>query len=284
MIAFLVNSYAILVYLRIKFKILKPRPFPIAWTLLGGVLLIGGIVVAWVQCAPVSSRVVSTQYVIQLVPYVKGQIRKVYAQPLKPLKKGDLLLEINPEPYEFTLRQVQAQLQSAKDTVQQAAAGVENAEASVAKAKAGVTQTEAALKQAQAGVATAEDAVKKVQAQDELAKTEEQIALNLQKSDPGAISELKVAEAVQKRKAADAALAQALATVNETKAGVQQAEAAISGAKATQVQSEAAKKQADFSVSVRRTPSWLCPAWRGGEAAGQNRLAGTRSETPAHTM
>ena len=52
---------------------------------------------------------------IQLVPYVKGQVRKVHAQPNQPMKKGDLLLEIDPTPYQNTLDQVQAQLQVAKE-------------------------------------------------------------------------------------------------------------------------------------------------------------------------
>jgi single-stranded DNA-binding protein len=38
-----------------------------------------------------SPKAVTTQYVVQLVPYVKGQIRKVVAQPNQPLKKGDFV-------------------------------------------------------------------------------------------------------------------------------------------------------------------------------------------------
>jgi hypothetical protein len=39
--------YAALVVLLFKFKILKPRPNPMAWVAVAGVLLIGGVVVAW---------------------------------------------------------------------------------------------------------------------------------------------------------------------------------------------------------------------------------------------
>ena len=98
MVTVLCIVYTALVVLLFKFKVLKPRPYPIAWGAVAGVLLIGGVVVAWHLYAPMSSRVVTTQYVVQLVPYVKGQVLKVHAQANQPLKKGDLLLEINPEP------------------------------------------------------------------------------------------------------------------------------------------------------------------------------------------
>jgi hypothetical protein len=52
------------VLLLFKLKLVKPRPVPIACCVVAGVLLLGGIVVAWLLCAPMSGRVVTTQYVI----------------------------------------------------------------------------------------------------------------------------------------------------------------------------------------------------------------------------
>jgi multidrug resistance efflux pump len=83
--------YTAVVLVLFKLKLVKPRPYPIACTILVGVLIIGGVAVAWMLCAPMSPKVVTTQYVVQLVPYVKGQVKKVYAQPNQPIKKGDLL-------------------------------------------------------------------------------------------------------------------------------------------------------------------------------------------------
>lgn len=100
-IAFLTPVYTGLVVLLFKLKILRPRPFPIARVVVAGLLLMGGIVVAWMLCAPLSPRLVTTQYVVQLVPYVKGQVKKVHAEANRPVKKGGLLLEINPAPYQF---------------------------------------------------------------------------------------------------------------------------------------------------------------------------------------
>src|SRR5262249_36429047 len=115
MIAFLCIVYTAVVVVLFKLKVLKPRPFPIAWVAVAGVLMIGGVVVAWTLCSPMSSRVVTTQYVVQLVSYVKGQVLKVHAKANQPVKKGDLLLEIDPEPFQYTVNQMEAQLAAAKN-------------------------------------------------------------------------------------------------------------------------------------------------------------------------
>jgi multidrug resistance efflux pump len=202
MIAFLCIVYTAVVVVLFKLKVLRPRPYPIAWVAVAGVLLIGGVVVVWALSAPMSKRVVTTQYVVQLVPYVKGQVLKVHAQANQPVKKGDLLLEINPEPYQYTVNQLEAQLAAARDNVKQsqaalaaadanvvkAGAGINQAQAAVTQSRAALTNAQAALTKARAALANAQAGVAKAKASDDLAKTEEQIALNLQKMDAGAIS------------------------------------------------------------------------------------------------
>jgi membrane fusion protein, multidrug efflux system len=253
MVTIMIIVYTALVALLFKFKILKLRPFPIAWVAVCGVVLIGGIVVAWHLCAPMSSRVVTTQYVVQLVSYVKGQVLTVHAQPNQPVKKGDLLLEINPENYQYEVSQASAQLVSAKDNVHQSGAALESAQANTAKAKSAVTQARATVAQAAAAVVNARSALTKSMADDELAKTDETIAVGLQKTDPGAISELKVAKAVQNRQAADAAVAQAQAGVNEALAGKQQADAGLGVAQAGEQQAVAAERQATFALQIAKS-------------------------------
>lgn len=95
MIAFLTIVYIAVVVALFKMKLIKPRPVPIAGCVVAGVLILGTIVVAWFLCSPLSSRVVSSQYVVQLVPYVKGQVQRIHAQGSQPVKKGELLLEIS---------------------------------------------------------------------------------------------------------------------------------------------------------------------------------------------
>jgi multidrug resistance efflux pump len=79
------------------------------------------------------------------------------------------------------------------------------------------------------------------------------MAINLQKVGIGAISMLKVAEARQKRQAADAAVLQAQAGVLQAKAGVQQALAALASAESGVPQANATVKQAEFALDIAKS-------------------------------
>jgi multidrug resistance efflux pump len=199
MIAFLVTVYVAVVLTLFKLKLLKPRPYPIAMVILAGILMLGGVVVAWTQYAPMSSNLVTSQYVVQLVPYdVKGYVKKVYAKANEPLKKGDPLLEIDPAPYQYTVNQLEAQLRAAQANVKQSQASLDAAHASARKADDAVQQAQAAVNQAKGALANAQSNLAKWKAAYELAKTEQTMAINLQRVGVGAISLLKVDEARQR--------------------------------------------------------------------------------------
>ena len=185
MIAFLIVIYTAVVLLLFKVLRIKPTAFLIAGILVAGILMIGGVVVAWALSAPISEKLVTSQYVIQLVPYVKGQVTTVHAQAAQPMKKGDILLEIDPTPYQYTVNQLQASLEQAK--------------AAVANAKASLDSAIAA---------------------DDLAKIKEKNALGTQRAFAGAISTQDVAVAVQTRIQADAAVQQAQAAVAQAQSNV----------------------------------------------------------------
>src|SRR5262245_24376280 len=238
---------------------LKLGPKGIAWLAIGFGLPVVAVVALWHLDAPMSGRVVTSQYVVQLVPYVKGQVKAVHARANQPIKKGDLLLEINPEPYQYAVNQLEAQLAAARANAGQAQASVEAAGANVAKAKAGVEQAEAGVAQAKAGLANArenvvkakaaavnaEAGVTKAKASADLAKTEERIVRDVRKQDAGAVSALKVNQATDNRKVADAAVEQARAGAAEAKAAVGQAEAAVTQSQAAVRQAEAGLAEAE---------------------------------------
>jgi multidrug resistance efflux pump len=253
MIAFLVIVYTGLVLVLFKVLRLKPTPYLIAAILVAGVLMIGGVVVVWALSAPITDKLVTSQYVVQLVPYVKGQVKAVHAQANQPMKKGDVLLEIDPAPYQFTVNQVEAQLTAAKANVKQAEAGLEAANANAQKAKDGVAQAQAALDQANAAVANAQAGLARAKAADELAKTQEQIALSIQRQNVAAISKLNVAKATQERQEADAAAQQADAGVTQAQAAAQQAVSGLAAARAALQQAVAAAQQATFAVQVAQS-------------------------------
>ena len=204
MITLLIILYVALVLVLFKVLHLEPSASLIASLIVLGVLMIGGVVIAWMQSAPITENLATNQYVVQLVPYVKGQVIKVDAQANQRMKKGDPLLEIDPTPYQFAVDGLEAQLKAAKANVDQAKAAAANAQANVTKAKAA----------------------------DALAKTQEQIALNIQQQNAAAISKLTVAQAIQQRQEADAAVAQAQAAAVQADAAVITAESAIGGIEA----------------------------------------------------
>ena len=228
MIAFLIIVYTAVVVVLFKVLHIKPTAYVIASMIVAGVFMIGGVVVVWTQAAPITDKMVTSQYVVQLVPYVKGQVKAVHAKALQPMKKGDLLLEIDPAPYQYTVNQVEAQLSAAKATVKQAEASLQAANAAVVNAQANVTKAKAA---------------------DELAKTQEQIALNIQRANAGAISVLNVAKATQEREQADAAVQQAEAGVIQAQASALQAAAAVQVAQSNVPTIEAQLDDARFNLA-----------------------------------
>ena len=49
--------------------------------------------------APSASDVRAMNYVIPIVPRVTGQVTEVPIEPNRPIKKGDVLFKIDPEPF-----------------------------------------------------------------------------------------------------------------------------------------------------------------------------------------
>jgi len=200
-----------------------------------------------------TENLVTSQYVVQLVPYVKGQVKTVHAQANTPMKKGEVLLEIDPAPYQYAVDQLEAQLQKSKASVDEAQAGAQAADANVTKAKAGVVQAQDALNEAKAATANAQAALAKEKAADDLARTREQMFLNVRKLGADAISRLRVDEATQQRLEADAAVRQAEEGLRQAQAAEQESRSALAAAQAVMGQAEAAALQAQFAVAVAKS-------------------------------
>ncbi len=229
MIAFITIIYVAAVLLIFKVFKVKPGPWSIALLATIGFVLLGGIIVLWTIAAPISSKAVVGRYVVELVPYVKGQIVSIPAQPNVPLTRGDALFKIDPKPYQYAADQVQAQLQSAKSTVTQMAATVRVAEANVRKAEASVTATKAAL----------------------------DVAVAIQKQNPQAIAKLKMVQAEESHKAA-------LATLQVSQATTQQARSGLAAANDTVVSVESQLQMAQFNLAectVRAPADGFVTSW-----------------------
>jgi len=129
-------------------------------------------------------------HITPVSPKVSGYIAKVHVQSNQQVKKGDLLVEIDPRDYEAKLDQAkaaleagearlkeaqtgveltransQANVQQASGTVQQARAGVEASRAQAAAERTRVTQAGAAINSAQANLQQAQAQVDAAQAE-----------------------------------------------------------------------------------------------------------------------
>ena len=122
-----------------------------------GVVLIGAIVYAWWTFAPTTVDGRMFQYVIPIVPNVKGVVVEVPITGLQVVDKGDVLFRIDPTPYQFTVDQLNASIDQAVAQRQLAEIQVERA-AGLVRASAGaqsqLDQWNAELAIAQASIAS----------------------------------------------------------------------------------------------------------------------------------
>src|SRR5205814_8475078 len=70
--------------------------------------------------APATDDVRAMNYVIPIVPRITGQVTEVPIEPNRPIKKGDVLVKIDPVPFEAAVKAAEATLQGAKDQLSNA--------------------------------------------------------------------------------------------------------------------------------------------------------------------
>lgn len=112
MITFIALCYGSL-YLLIfnKLKLLKKTTANISAFIGVGVVMIASIVFAWYTFSPMSSDARVTRYIIPIVPNVKGQLIDVSVTHLQRVKKGDVLYQIDPTPYQFKVDELIARIE-----------------------------------------------------------------------------------------------------------------------------------------------------------------------------
>ena len=126
-----------------------------------GVVMIGAIVFTWWTVAPTTVDGRVFQYVIPIVPNVKGQVVEVPIEGTQELKKGDLLFRIDPTPYQYTVDQLKASIAQAKAQKRLAEIEVER-NTRLVKASAGA---QAQLDQWTAQLASANASIASLEAQ-----------------------------------------------------------------------------------------------------------------------
>jgi len=79
-----------------------------------GVVMIGTVIYAWWTFAPTAVDGRTFEYVIPIVPNVKGVVVEVPIEGTEIVEKGDVLFKIDPAPYQFKVDQLKASIDQAE--------------------------------------------------------------------------------------------------------------------------------------------------------------------------
>jgi len=115
-------TYAALCWIVFKVFRIPVNKWSLTTAVLGGVVMIGTLLAGMAYFHP-GSRSARIYFVTtQIVSNVRGKVIEVGAKPNVPVKKGEVLLKIDPTPYQAVVDDLKAQLKFAeqrlKDTIQ----------------------------------------------------------------------------------------------------------------------------------------------------------------------
>jgi multidrug resistance efflux pump len=168
------------------FKIhVSSKSIAIATLIVGTVMFGGKLTVAlWQGAAPVSRQITLTRFIVALNPDLKALIKTINVEIGEPVKKGDLLFELDKKQFQAPVDQYSAQLEAAKTEVDSLKAAVELSEATI----------------------------KRLEAQSSTASVQRDAAQELYRKDKAAIAKLKVLEVARTAEAAEASVVEAQAS------------------------------------------------------------------------
>jgi multidrug resistance efflux pump len=107
--AAIINSYLVLLFLLVHFRIVR---FNLFWKLspfIVIVLLMFGLLIPMGWGAPQGAAIV-VRNSVAIVPDVAGEVTEVPVAANAPLKAGDILFRIDPVPYQAQVSAIEAQL------------------------------------------------------------------------------------------------------------------------------------------------------------------------------
>jgi multidrug resistance efflux pump len=140
----------ILTYAAICYAIFKIFRIPInKWTIptavLGGIILIALILLIMNYNHPYTRDARLYFTTTPILPVVQGEVTEVPVTPNVPLKRGDVLFQIDPRPYQYVVEQKRAALAEAEQNVPQLKAALDAALANVDVAVASRDRAQQAL-------------------------------------------------------------------------------------------------------------------------------------------
>lgn len=135
MIAFLTLAYVAVLFVLIKMKLVPNSAMTWLTTIVWIVVLFVFLFIPMQWGAPSGSALVMTR-AVQIVPNVSGQVTEIGARPNVPMNKGDLLFQVDREPFEIAVDlasaskvRVETQVKQDQDALVAAQAQLRRAEA-----------------------------------------------------------------------------------------------------------------------------------------------------------
>ena len=147
MIIIITLIYLGCVYAAFKVIKLEVNPVSVAVSVVIGVLVLGGIVIGWNFSAPLTEKMTVTRAVIPLLASqnTKEVIKKIHVERHQPVKKGDILYEVETTPFQYAVDQKTSQLEEAKQNILALEAAVAEAASRMDQAKASLSAAQAEL-------------------------------------------------------------------------------------------------------------------------------------------
>jgi len=169
---------------------MNPRHLLIGIPLLAAVAGVAWWYYSFARPHPSTSDAYLGRHVVHIAAQVSGPIQAVRVRNNQEVKAGDLLLTIDPMPFELAVRQAEARLQQAEQDLDAADARVDAAEAQLAAARAKVDEAERHAKRIS-------DLVAKGSASKDLGDSAEQAKLDAEGALNSAQAELMAAKAAR---------------------------------------------------------------------------------------
>src|SRR6266853_1923864 len=115
----LILTYAAIAYAAFRLFKIPVNGFTLLTAALGGVALIGALLLGMNYNNPFTSQAPFYFPTTPIVPAVSGVVIEVPAQANTPLKKGDVLFRIDPEPFQNAVKAKEAALADAVQTTKE---------------------------------------------------------------------------------------------------------------------------------------------------------------------
>jgi membrane fusion protein, multidrug efflux system len=120
----------------------------ISFAIVAGAIILAIVVVRRTVHHPQTDDAVVTADTIGIVPQVSGTITELHVADNQRVKRGDLLLVVDPRPYELALRRARAEVAALDGEIEVTERKIEGQGSAVAAARAAVQRYEAQLKNA----------------------------------------------------------------------------------------------------------------------------------------